>query len=118
MDTVPCLDSTPPYQVAYAQLNLLANDVKKVNAEDTLGVELIAFWLRFTIYHEIINNVYFISSLEVKTRKEEKKDEYHQRNDKVPKCAFDCESFGHICCRLGNGIQECRTKNNCPDPGK
>ena len=59
MDAVPCLDSTPPFQVAYAQLNLLANDVKKVNAEDTLGVELIAFWLRFTIYHEIINDVLF-----------------------------------------------------------
>ena len=41
MDAVPCLDSTPPYQVAYAQLNLLANDVKKVNAEDTLGVEFL-----------------------------------------------------------------------------
>ena len=70
------------------------------------------------VYYEIINNVHFIFSLEIKTRKEEKKNEYHQKNDKLPKCVFDCESFGHICCRLGNGIQECRTKSNCPDPGK
>ena len=41
MDDVPCLDLIPPYQVASAQLTLLENDAKKVNAEDTWGVELI-----------------------------------------------------------------------------
>ena len=39
MDAVPWLDSTPPYQVAYAHLNLLVNDAKKVNAEDTWEIE-------------------------------------------------------------------------------
>ena len=72
----------------------------------------------FIVYYDITNNVYFIFSLEIKTRKEEKKNEHHQRNENLIKCAFDCESFGHICCRLGDGIQECRKKINCPDPGK
>ena len=42
------------------------------------------------------------------------------KNEKIPKCAFDCEAFGHICCRLGDGNEECRKKTNCPnqDDGK
>ena len=43
------------------------------------------------------------------------------RNDPIykhiPKCGFDCESFGHICCHLGDGKGECRRKENCPDSG-
>ena len=35
----------------------------------------------------------------------------------LPQCVFDCASFGHICCRLASGKEECRTKDNCPDPG-
>ena len=40
--------------------------------------------------------------------------------DQRPKCAFDCESFGHICCRLGDEKEECRKETNCPnqDDGK
>ena len=40
------------------------------------------------------------------------------KESKLPQCTFDCEVYGHICCRLRNGEEECRTKNNCPDPGK
>ena len=29
-------------------------------------------------------------------------------------CGFDCESFGHICCNMGNGLKECRKEKNCP----
>ena len=35
----------------------------------------------------------------------------------LPQCVFDCASFRHICCRLASGKEECRTKDNCPDPG-
>ena len=48
MDAVPCLDLTPPYQVASAQLTLLENDAKKVNAEDTWGVELFLWTYRLS----------------------------------------------------------------------
>ena len=33
------------------------------------------------------------------------------------KCEFDCTAFGHICCQLSNGIQECRKDENCPKLG-
>ena len=33
------------------------------------------------------------------------------------KCEFDCKATGHICCQLSNGIQECRTDENCPKLG-
>ena len=109
---------TPPHQDAFVKRDLLENDAKKVIEEDTWGVELKFFLFKINRWLWNQNYFNFIASLEIKTRKEEKKNEYHPINDRQPKCAFDCKSFGHICCRLGNGIEECRTKDNCPDPGK
>jgi hypothetical protein len=33
------------------------------------------------------------------------------------RCQYDCEMFGHICCKLENGKEECRTQENCPVHG-
>ena len=32
-------------------------------------------------------------------------------------CEYDCESFGHICCKFGYGAEECREEKNCPTFG-
>ena len=33
------------------------------------------------------------------------------------RCHYDCKRFGHICCKLGKGKEECRTEENCPVHG-
>ena len=43
--------------------------------------------------------------------------EISKERSQTSKCEYDCESFGHICCKFGYGVEECREEKNCPTFG-
>ena len=73
-----------------------------------LSTGSISFDLKIRYYYDNRPRNIFITKGRVKDKEIDKTSS---------KCQFDCKASGHICCQLSDGIQECRTEQNCPKVG-